>query len=101
MTMPSPASSHSAPMFPAGPGFQPTVPMIGPAFGVGAGVPPHPTTFSGDAYGVSDRPKKVSSVFALYIYICICIHNYCCQVFFNNINLLNFRHQYLIGLGRR
>lgn len=60
MTISSPASAHSTPMFPAAPGFQPTVPMIGPAFGVGAGVPPHPTTFSGDAYGVSDRPKKAS-----------------------------------------
>ncbi|KAI3467582.1 hypothetical protein Pfo_024245 [Paulownia fortunei] len=60
IAMPSPASGHSAPMFPTGPGFQPAVPMIGAAFGVGAGVTPHPTAFSGDAYGVSERPKKAS-----------------------------------------
>ncbi|XP_051122149.1 uncharacterized protein LOC127245359 [Andrographis paniculata] len=57
---PIPVSGHATPMFPAGPGFQPTVPMIGPAFGVGTGVMSHPSAFSGDAYGVSDRPKKVS-----------------------------------------
>lgn len=60
--MPSPASGHSAPMFPPGPGFQPTVPMVGAAFGVSAGVTPHPSAFSGDAYGVAERPKKVSSI---------------------------------------
>ncbi|KAK6160264.1 hypothetical protein DH2020_003645 [Rehmannia glutinosa] len=62
IAMPPPASGHSAPMFPTGPSFQPTVPMMGPAFGVGAGVTPHPTAFSGDAYGVSERPKKVSFI---------------------------------------
>ncbi|KAL0385482.1 UNVERIFIED_CONTAM: hypothetical protein Sradi_2942500 [Sesamum radiatum] len=58
--MPAPASGNSAPIFPTGPGFQPTVPMIGAAFGVGPGVTPHPTSFSGDPYGVSERPKKAS-----------------------------------------
>ncbi|KAK4429788.1 hypothetical protein Salat_1279500 [Sesamum alatum] len=58
--MPAPASGNSAPMFPTGPGFQPTVPMVGAAFGVGPGVTPHPTAFSGDPYGVSERPKKAS-----------------------------------------
>lgn len=58
--LPSPASGHSAPMFPSGHGFQPTVPMIGTAFGVG--VTPHPTAFPGDTYGVSERPKKASFI---------------------------------------
>ncbi|KAG8366045.1 hypothetical protein BUALT_Bualt17G0035200 [Buddleja alternifolia] len=61
----SPASGHPAQMFPTGPGFQPTVSMIGASFGVGTGATPHPTAFSGDAYGVpsvSDRPKKVNSI---------------------------------------
>ncbi|KAH6828035.1 Nucleotide-diphospho-sugar transferase family protein [Perilla frutescens var. hirtella] len=60
MAMPSPVSGHTAPIFPPGPGFQPTLPMIGSAFGVGAGVTPHPTTFLADAYGASERPKKAS-----------------------------------------
>ena len=61
IAMPSPVSGHTAPIFPPGPGFQPTVPMVGSGvFGVGAGVTPHPTTFSGDAFGSADRPKKVS-----------------------------------------
>ncbi|KAL0336095.1 UNVERIFIED_CONTAM: hypothetical protein Sradi_4821400 [Sesamum radiatum] len=58
IAMPAPASGNSAPIFPTGPGFQPTVPMIGAAFGVGPGVTPHPTSFPGDPYGVSERPKK-------------------------------------------
>ncbi|GFP82663.1 hypothetical protein PHJA_000409400 [Phtheirospermum japonicum] len=57
--MPSAASVHSAPMFPSGHGFQPTGSMMGASFGVGMGVT-HPTAFSGDAYGVSERPKKAS-----------------------------------------
>ncbi|KAL8037772.1 hypothetical protein ABFX02_11G059600 [Erythranthe guttata] len=60
IAMSSPASGHSAPMFPTGPGFQPTVPMMGAAFGVGPGVTPHPMAFSGEAYGVMERPKKAS-----------------------------------------
>ncbi|KAL0357881.1 UNVERIFIED_CONTAM: hypothetical protein Scaly_1473800 [Sesamum calycinum] len=60
IAMPAPASGNSAPIFPTGPGFQPTVPMIGAAFGVGPGVTPHPTSFPGDPYGVSERPKKAS-----------------------------------------
>ncbi|KAK4402737.1 hypothetical protein Sango_1014400, partial [Sesamum angolense] len=60
IAMPAPASGNSAPIFPTGPGFQPTVPMIGAAFGVGPGVTPHPTSFPGDPYGVSERPKKVT-----------------------------------------
>ncbi|XP_011086638.1 transcription elongation regulator 1 isoform X2 [Sesamum indicum] len=60
IAMPAPASGNSAPIFPTGPGFQPNVPMIGAAFGVGPGVTPHPTSFSGDPYGVSERPKKAS-----------------------------------------
>lgn len=58
--MPSPVSGHAAPIFPPGPGFQPTVPMVGGAFSVGTGVTPHPATFSADAFGSADRPKKVS-----------------------------------------
>lgn len=61
IALPSPASGHSAPMFPPGHGFQPTVPMVGTAFGVGAGVTPHPTAFPGDTYGI-ERPKKASFV---------------------------------------
>ncbi|KAL8519171.1 hypothetical protein ACS0TY_010199 [Phlomoides rotata] len=60
IALPSPASGHSALMFPPGHGFQPTVPMIGAAFGVGAGVTPHPAAFPGDTYGVAERPKKAS-----------------------------------------
>ncbi|XP_057774493.1 uncharacterized protein LOC130993580 isoform X2 [Salvia miltiorrhiza] len=60
IAMPSPVSGHTAPIFPSRPGFQPTVPMVGGAFGVGAGVTPHPATFSGDAFGSADRPKKAS-----------------------------------------
>ncbi|KAL6547392.1 hypothetical protein OROMI_023113 [Orobanche minor] len=59
IAMPAPASGHSATMFPTGPSFQPAVPMMGAAFGVGTGV--HPIAFPGDAYGgVSERPKKAS-----------------------------------------
>ncbi|XP_042044788.1 C-type lectin domain-containing protein 180-like isoform X1 [Salvia splendens] len=61
IAMPSAVSGHTAPVFPPGPGFQPIVPMVGSGvFGVGAGVTPHPTTFSGDAFGSADRPKKAS-----------------------------------------
>ncbi|CAA0833717.1 cyclin-related [Striga hermonthica] len=60
IAMPSPASGHPAPMFPTGPSFQPTIPMIGAAFGVGVGVAPPPTAFPVDAHGVSERPKKAS-----------------------------------------
>lgn len=60
IAMPSPVSGHTAPIFPPGPGFQPTGPMMAAAFGVGAGVTPHPTSFAGDAYGAAERPKKVS-----------------------------------------
>ncbi|KAL6567850.1 hypothetical protein OROGR_001518 [Orobanche gracilis] len=61
IAMPAPASGHSATMFPTGPSFQPAVPMMGAAFGVGTGVTPHSIAFPGDAYGgVSERPKKAS-----------------------------------------
>lgn len=60
--MSSPTSGHPAPLFPTGHGFQPTASMIGSAFGVGTGVTPHPMAFSIDAYGVSERPKKASSL---------------------------------------
>lgn len=60
MAMPSSVSGHTAQIFPPGPGFQPIVPMVGAAFGVGAGVTTHPTTFPGDAFGSAERPKKVS-----------------------------------------
>nr|AMP82927.1 formin-like protein 3 [Catalpa bungei] len=60
IAVPSPASGHSAPMFPTGPSFPPNVPMIGAAFGAGAVVTSHPPAFSGDTYGVSERPKKAS-----------------------------------------
>ncbi|KAL6562670.1 hypothetical protein OROGR_003677 [Orobanche gracilis] len=61
IAMRAPTSGHSATMFPSGPSFQPAVPMIGAAFGVGTGVTPHPIAFPGDAYGgVSERPKKAS-----------------------------------------
>ncbi|GER57804.1 cyclin-related family protein, partial [Striga asiatica] len=59
IAMPSPAPGHPAPMFPTGPTFQPTIPMIGAAFG-GVGVAPSPTAFPVDAHGVSERPKKAS-----------------------------------------
>ncbi|KAL3649795.1 hypothetical protein CASFOL_006198 [Castilleja foliolosa] len=59
IAMPTTTSVHSTPMFPAGHGFHPTGPMMGASFGVGAGVM-HPTAFSGDTYGVSERPKKAS-----------------------------------------
>ncbi|EPS69406.1 hypothetical protein M569_05361, partial [Genlisea aurea] len=57
--MPPPASGHLGPIFPPGPGFQPTVP-IGAAFGVSSAVVPHPASFPGDTYGISERPKKAS-----------------------------------------
>lgn len=60
MAMPPSVSGHAASIFPLGPGFQPMGPMVGTAFGVGAGVTAHPTTFPGDAFGSAERPKKVS-----------------------------------------
>ncbi|KAL7196923.1 hypothetical protein ACSBR1_036856 [Camellia fascicularis] len=62
----SPVPGHSAPMFGRMPGasFQPTIPSVGPPFGIGAGSGLHPTAaFPGDVYGVpsvSERPKKAS-----------------------------------------
>ncbi|XP_073281444.1 uncharacterized protein [Primulina huaijiensis] len=64
VALPSPASGHSASIFPTGHGFQPPASLIGASFGAGSGVVSHPTTsFSVDAYGVpsiSERPKKAS-----------------------------------------
>ncbi|KAL2547038.1 cyclin-related [Forsythia ovata] len=64
MVVPSPASGHSTSMFPTGASFQPTGPIIGASFGVGAGSALHPTVaFNGDAFGVSsvsERPRKAS-----------------------------------------
>ena len=46
-----------------GASFQPTIPSVGPQFGIGAGSGLHPTAaFPGDVYGVpsvAERPKKV------------------------------------------
>ncbi|CAI9785140.1 unnamed protein product [Fraxinus pennsylvanica] len=61
MVVPSPASGHSTPMFPTGVSFQPTGPVVGASFGVGTGSALHPTiAFNGDAFGVSERPRKAS-----------------------------------------
>ncbi|XP_073141168.1 uncharacterized protein [Henckelia pumila] len=64
VALPSPASGHSAPIFPTGHSFQPPAPLIAASFGAVSGVVSHPTTsFSVDAYGVSsisERPKKAS-----------------------------------------
>ncbi|CAA3020303.1 transcription elongation regulator 1 isoform X2 [Olea europaea var. sylvestris] len=61
MFVPSPASGHSTPMFQTGASFQPTGPGVGASFGVGTGSALHPTiAFNGDAFGVSERPRKAS-----------------------------------------
>ncbi|XP_057948350.1 uncharacterized protein LOC131144024 [Malania oleifera] len=66
IAVPSSLSGHPAPMFGRIPGatLQPPVPSVGTTFGLSAGNILHPTTtFSGDAFGVSnvpERPKKAS-----------------------------------------
>lgn len=62
--IPSPVSGHAAPPFGSfhGTSFQSTIPSAGVPYGLGPGSALHPTAgFPGDVYGVSERPKKVST----------------------------------------
>uniref|UniRef100_A0A2P2L9J0 Uncharacterized protein n=1 Tax=Rhizophora mucronata TaxID=61149 RepID=A0A2P2L9J0_RHIMU len=64
MGIPS-VSGHVAPPFGSFPGssFQPTIPSVGAPYVLSTGAALHPTTFQGDAYGISsasERPKKAS-----------------------------------------
>lgn len=62
----SPAPEHTASLFgrAQSSSFHPTVPSVGAHFGVGAGAALHPAAaFPADAYGISDRPKKVCTLF--------------------------------------
>lgn len=49
---------------PPGPSFQSAIPSVTASFGMGAGTAVHPSTvFPGDAYGVSERTKRVFTDF--------------------------------------